>query len=165
MAEKEVRKTTTKKAVRKTTTKTTPASSVERSTVRKAPARIAKIEEKKQSSAIVFMGGGALFLVLLGVSALIGFSDKGQLDVEGKITERKQSATPEEQEILKSVPTEQSKNSVPNGGLVGTGDSEPVPVPVIEAATTTESAATTTEEGQTVASSTEEVVADDAAAQ
>lgn len=141
MAEKEVRKTTTKKAVRRTVSKTVSSRTAERKTApastRKAPARAAAVPVKKKSSIKLFLAGASLFLVLLGISAAIGFSDKGQLDVEGTIALRKQNAkTPEEQQSLEAVPTEQAQNNVPNGGLVGMGQPEPVaPSPVVGSST------------------------------
>jgi hypothetical protein len=154
MTEKVVHKTTAKKVVRRTTAKTVPARSVVSKTsapsARKAPVRSVSSSQKKRHSPKILLIGMTLFTLVLGASALIGFSDAGQLNVENAIRERKKNATGEEQVALQSVPVEQSKNGTPNGGLVGMGQSVPEVVPV---ATTSTSSATSSEE-QT-ASSTE----------
>jgi hypothetical protein len=146
MAEKEVRKTTAKKTVRRSTTKVVSPKTTVRKTVtttaRKAPARVqAVVQTSRRSPKLLFAGLG-FFIVVVGISAAIGYSDKGQLNVEGLISARKQSATPEEKVVLEAVPTEQAKNNIPNGGLVGMGQPEPVIVPPVETSTTT---ATSTE--------------------
>ena len=171
MEEKTVRKTTAKKAVRRVATKKVPARTVERkpvavssvssvSSVRKAPARVSLSVAPKSTrrSGKVFLLGFLLFGVLLGVSALIGASDKGELDVAGKIAERKEQATPEEQASLEAV-TSGSANSVPTASLVGMGDDPGTVPPVVEqvvasttevnASSTTDIASTTPEELQT----------------
>lgn len=157
MAEKEVRKTTTKRAVRRVATKTVPARTTARKTastsVRKAPSRVATPAQTRKSPKVFFVGF-ALFLVLLGVSAAIGFTDKGQLDVEASISLRKQNASPEEQQALNAVPVQQSQ-AVPNGGLVGEGPADVVPVLVPE-----NTGSTTASTTDTTASSTEEVQAE-----
>lgn len=158
MAEKEVRKTTTKKAVRRTTTKTVSARTQEVKTAvapRKAPVRVQQSSLSERRSPKVLFVGIFIFLVMVGISVGIGLSDKGQVDVAGAITERKQRGTPEEQEAFKTVPVQQNQNNVPNGGLVGTGQSEPVPVVVPPVATTTPSTASST---IGTASSTEETL-------
>ncbi len=157
MAEKEVRKTTAKKTVRRTTTKVVPAKTTVRkavtTTVRKAPARILPPVQNSRRTPKMFLAGFVFFVVLLGVSAAIGLSDKGQLNVENLITARKQNATPEEKVVLESVPTEQAKNNIPNGGLVGMGQPEPVIPPSVDTssttATTTDNTASSTEHTET----------------
>jgi hypothetical protein len=125
MTEKVVRKTTAKKVVRRTTTKTVSATSSVtkpvRTTTRKAPVKTAVATPKTKRSPKVLIIGFALFFLVMGVSALIGFSDTGQLNVENTIRDRKQNATGDEKEALQSVPTEQAVSGAPNGGLVGTG--------------------------------------------
>ncbi len=150
MPEKVVRKTTAKKTVRRTVTKTVPARSTVSKTVassgRKAPVRITPApitaSPRKKTPKPVFIGI-ALFIVLLGVSVAIGYSDTGELNVENMISLRKQNATGAEHEALLSVPTEQTDSAVPNGGLVGMGQSDPVVVPAV-VATSTDSTATST---------------------
>jgi len=173
MAEKEVRKTTAKKTVRRTASKTIPARTSVRKTAapsaRKAPSRVV-VERSKGGSPKIFFGGLLFFVVLLGISAAIGFSGSGQLDVESSIAQRKQNASPEEQEIMKSVPVQQTQTAAPNGGLVGMGDSEipPPPPPVVETASSTasstEATASSTEpiaEEQTEEPPVEEVVTEE----
>lgn len=161
MEEKTVRKTTTKKTVRRVATKKVPARTVERkptavSSVRKAPARVVVASPKNtRRGGKVFLLGFVLFAVLLGISALIGSSDKGELDVAGKIAERKQQATPEEQESLENV-NSGSPRSVPTASLVGMGDDPGFVPPQAEpaiASTTQDTASTTLD----TATSTSEV--------
>lgn len=150
MPEKVVRKTTAKKVVRRTVTKTVPArstvSKTVASSVRKAPVRITSTpltsSSRRKTPKTIFIGI-ALFIVLLSASIAIGYSDKGELNVENMISMRKQNATGAEQEALSSVPTEQTDSAVPNGGLVGMGQSDPVVVLVV-VATSTDSTATST---------------------
>lgn len=135
MTEKVVRKTTAKKVVRRTTTKTVSGSSSTakpvRTATRKAPIKTEVIAPKNRRSPKVLIVGLILFLLVMGVSALIGFSDTGQLNVENTIRERKQNATGDEQAALQSVPIEQAGAGAPNGGLVGMGQTAPeVVVPV-----------------------------------
>lgn len=85
-------------------------------------------------------------------------SDKGQLSVGAVISERKENATPEEQESLKNVSDQQQpKNTQPNSGLVGSGKSPAIAPPVITSTTTDESSSSSSEESAAV---TEEVVSD-----
>lgn len=162
MAEKTVRKTTAKKAVRRTTTKKVPARTTVARTAavpaRKAPVvrTVSTPVRSHGASGRTFLIGMVLFLILLGVSAAIGYSDKGQLDVEQTIAVRKQNATPEEQQILNNVPTQQQQNNIPNGGLIGVGKS-PKPEPVEPVSTSTDETASSSEVS---ASSTEEAVQD-----
>ncbi len=135
MTEKVVRKTTAKKVVRRTTTKTVSGSSSAakpvRTTTRKAPVKTVVVASKTRRSPKVLIVGFTLFLLVMGASALIGFSDTGQLSVENTIRDRKQNATGDEQAALQSVPIEQAGAGAPNGGLVGMGQAAPeVAVPV-----------------------------------
>lgn len=156
MAEKEVHKTTVKKAVRRTTTKVAPRKTAARKTaatvVRKAPARESAFQTARSGrspkTTIIVL---AVFVVIFGISFAIGYSDRGVIDVSSKITERKLQGTLEEQERLRTVPVQQTQASSPNGGLVGTGKSEPVVVPQGPASTT---ASTTDEVASTTTSST-----------
>ena len=149
-----VKKTTRKRVVPEGTVPRVRAvrKTAEASPVRKAPTRTAASMSTEVSSASradsrklkVTVIGVGLFALLLGVSALIGMSDKGELDVASAISQRKQNAGAEEKQALESVPTEQINPSAPNGGLVGMGAPPPV-VQVPEAiASSTELTATTT---------------------
>jgi hypothetical protein len=132
-------------------------------TVRKAPSRAVPAAASSRLAAAPRRGaplllGPVLFLIIVGISAGIGYSDHGSLDVPSAILERKQNATPEERAALESVPTQQG-NAAPNGGLVATGKPQPEPSPVTasttESGTSTESTASSTlQEGET-ASTTE----------
>ena len=154
MAEEKVRKTTAKKtAVRRTTTKVAPRKTAVRKTVatavRKAPARQTLGEPTRARRSPKTLIVALLVLAIAGgVSAGIGFTDKGQINVAEKIAQRKQNASPEEQAVLNSVPVQQAQNNIPNGGLVGTGKSAPVaqtqePVATTTASTTAETASST----------------------
>lgn len=161
MEEKVLSKTAVKRTTRK---RVVPEGTVPRvravrktaevSTVRKAPTRTSVFSEtnaprKGDSRKLkVLVLGTFLFSVLLGVSALIGMSDKGELDVASAIAQRKQNASPEEKQALESVPTDQVKPSAPNGGLVGMGAPEPAVVPEVSASSTAETASSTTESGE-----------------
>lgn len=154
MAEKEVRKTTAKRAPRRTTTKVVSSRTAVRKTaatsssVRKAPARtVVSAPRKKAPSKATFIFV-FFFIVVVAGSVAIGYSDKGPIDVTNAIATRKQNATPEEQEAFKSVPVQQGQNNVVNGGLVGTGKKEPVAVRA-DTGTSTETLATSTEEMST----------------
>ncbi|MFM2381510.1 MAG: hypothetical protein RLZZ76_277 [Candidatus Parcubacteria bacterium] len=171
MEEKVVRKTTVRRTTRKRVTPegATPTPRVravrktaEVSPVRKAPTRtldtaVSPVSRRRDSRKLkVIILGTFLFSVLLGVSALIGMSDKGELDVASAITERKQSATSEEEkQALESVPTEQIQPSAPNGGLVGMGAPEPVVQLPEVTASSTEQTASSTEDGAQEAAPTE----------
>jgi hypothetical protein len=162
MEEKVVRKTTVRRTTRKSVTPksaTTPRVSAVKKTadvspVRKAPPRVsvapvATATHKGSHKKLKVVSVGVfLFAVLFGVSALIGMSDKGQLDVSGAIAERKQNASDEEKKALETVPTEQAQASAPNGGLVGMGAPEPAPVPEPTASTTEETASSTEATGE-----------------
>lgn len=98
----------------------------------------------------------AVFLGAIGLSAALGFSDKGTIDVAAKLQEQSQiqANNAGEQAGVESqvVPVQNTPVEVPNGGLRGRGvDSAVVPVPAPTPATTT---ATSTE---TTATSTEEI--------
>jgi hypothetical protein len=161
MEEKVVRKTTVRRTTRKSVTPksaTTPRVSAVKKTadvspVRKAPTRVSvapsvpSTHKGGHRKLKVVSIGVFLFAVLFGVSALIGISDKGQLDVSGAIAERKQNASGEEKQALETVPTQQTQ-AAPNGGLVGMGAPEPVPVPEPTASTTEETASSTEASGE-----------------
>ena len=101
MEEKVVRKTTVKKSVRKTPVRvaTVPATTVRKTvasvSARKAPSRfVSSSPIRKRSSLLVFVLCFVLLGALTGVSALIGLSDKGQLDVSSTMAKRKEKASP-----------------------------------------------------------------------
>ena len=156
MEEKVVRKTTARKSVRKTSIKVAPTTAVVRKTTasvsaRKAPPRLSTTS-KKRSPLVVIVLGVVLFGALIGVSAMIGLSDKGELDVASAIAKRKEKATPEERQALENVPTEQIQPSAPNGGLVGMGQPPP---PVVQQPVSTTSQTVASTSKATTASSSE----------
>jgi hypothetical protein len=162
MAEKEVRKSVPRKTTRKTTARKTAVKKTA-TTTRKAPSRAVPAETASRPAASSRRGlslllGPVLFFIVIGISAGIGYSDHGALDVPSAILERKQNATPEERAALDAVPTQQG-NAAPNGGLVASGKPAPEPEPVTasstENGTSTESAASSTPETNAAASSTE----------
>lgn len=160
-----VRKTTRRTAVAKTTpSRPRAARKVSADEpLRKAPPRVSVptpvITGRPEKRTMMVVGIATfLFLVLFGVSALIGLSDKGQLDVSSKIAARKESATEEEKKELESVPTEQNAPTVPNGGLVGMGsEGTPPPAPEVFSTTTLESVATSTVDTASSTSESENV--------
>lgn len=160
MEEKPVRKTTAKKVVRRVASKKVPARTVERkptvatSPVRKAPARVVlQTPKKSKKNFKVVLLGLVLFGMLFGVSALIGFSDKGELDVAGKIADRKTNATsPEEQASLQGVSDVNTQKPSTASSLVGMGSEgtiAPAPIPQPEATSTPQQIASTTPEAAT----------------
>ena len=143
-----VRKTTTRKRATKATT------------TRKAPARapVAPAGEPRRFSYAPFIAV-AVFILLLGGSAVIGFSDSGQINVNNTIADRKVSGTPEEQTQVKSVPVQQTRPTQPLGGLVPSKNKPtPAPEPKVESASTTATSSVTAEEATPAA--TEAVMSD-----
>jgi len=159
MEEKVVHKTTARKTtVRRVASKTIPARTVAKAptavSLRKAPPR--KTPEpvvQRSRSPKVFFIGCLLFLILIGVSFLIGSTDKGELDVAKKIADRKENATPEEKVTLENVNAPKPQG-VPTASLVGTGkgDTQTTPADVQQVGTSTD--VTTASSTDTVATTT-----------
>jgi hypothetical protein len=140
--------------VRRTRTTATTSDTVP---LRKAPARIEYTEKKKTSPKTPLYVFGVLVLVCGGATWL-GFSDKGQIDVNAKITERNQklaneatanynSSTGENVPQTIVVPVQNSSPSVPNAGFRGrgVGTNNPVnesPAVVEDVASSTEATST-----------------------
>jgi hypothetical protein len=81
-----------RKVAKKTTRKTT---------TRKAPTRVTRSATKsKENNLPIFIGIG-IFILVLGVSAAVGYSDKGSINVSGVISEKKNSGTEEEKAAIK----------------------------------------------------------------
>lgn len=115
---------------------------------------------KQKKHYIPYVVGAVLFVISIGVSAMVGLSDSGSIDVGARINE--QSALQAGNGGLNSdgspptfIPVQNSQPpSVPNGGLVGVSPVDQaafVPPPVLEAAPATSSgevaeAATSTDE-------------------
>ncbi len=132
MEDNVVRKTTARKVVRKTA-------------VRKAPTQAAPEGVRERRTMLPFMAIG-VFVVIVGASVAVGFSDDGQINVENTINNKRDFGTEEEKEALQNIPVQRARPSAPNGGLVPTADPDPgAPAPVpVETGTST---ATSTEEG------------------
>jgi hypothetical protein len=164
VAKKPARKTA-RKAVKKTTRKVAAkkvprivaAKKVQRSNAR-TPARKAPPRNTVTASG---RGGWlwpgvavGVFVVVLGISVAIGFSDGGAIDVATTINDRKSTATEAERADLASVPVTQSEPVRRRPALVPTTDVDPdIPPPAPKPAATstatstaasTDTAATTT---------------------
>lgn len=158
------RKRTTRKAPAKkeTDSQETKASSTEtlrqsesNQSVRKAPTSIASQNNKSKTKRNQIMFVAVLLVVGIGGSAAVGFTDKGQINVNQAIEERNerlrngQLSEKDSQRII--VPVQNSEaNKLPDGGLVGFGVGAEPPAPKPEPATTTASStATSTDETAT----------------
>ncbi len=168
MVEESVRKTAAKKTVRKAVGRTaavkraprTKAPAVEETESapstpakrprRKAPTPVAETKERAARSNVLLYAGIGVFAVLLALSAVIGFTDRGAINVQNLIESRMASATPEEKARLEQA-QKATANNVPDGGLIlsDTPDAPAAPV-----ATSTPSTASSTD---ATASSTEAV--------
>jgi hypothetical protein len=143
MEEKVVRKKTAKPRVRKASVKkipeAVPVREPELTTVaRKAPTRFSSSVPTRKNKKLKSLGI-AFFLCscAFGVSALIGYTDKGQLDVANTISERRENASEEEKKTLDAISVRSAEGNNPNGGLVGMGQQTPEPAPVAEAVAST----------------------------
>ena len=107
-----------------------------------------------------------VFLVIIGVSIGVGFSDVGVIDIQGRIDDKKQNATPDELTELNNIPVQRSLPKAPHGGLVPTEiqptGSPPAPIETgTSTATSTDESASSTE--AVVEESAEEEVAEEGA--
>ncbi len=106
-------------------------------------------------------GAGSLKLVLslfafgilaTGAAIMYGRMDTGVINVSATISNANQASQARGEDASNQVqqPSSEIFKTMPNGGLVGTGKTEPTPPPVetgTTTATTTESGATTTPDG------------------
>ena len=141
--------------------------------VRKAPTSFASEQQATKRFRKQMMVVAVVLITGIGTSAAVGFTDKGQIDVQKTIEDRNErirNNTATEQDTIASkveVPvqdtTAAAKENKADGGLIGRGTGGSVPKPRAELATpnasTTESMASSTE---AVASSTEATGAEDA---
>lgn len=137
-----------KRAPGKAAAKKILAAEVENS--RKAPVTKPVVKKSTLPKVIAICLGA--FVVISGVSVVLGMSDDGEINVASVVEERKQTAVEEGDAAFESVsiPTNNVVARVPNGGLRGKGKSiQPKPKP--KASSTTAVATTTVN----VASSTE----------
>ena len=160
MAEKKVRKTTTKKPVKKAAPKKSVVKSVSapktlrkkpvaKSPARKAPTAVAQVKRIEKKNNIVLISGSLFFMLVIGVSVAIGVSGDGEISIEARIMNMKEDATPEERSKIISVPVQ--KTSLPDGGLVPSGVPDIRPEPEVHTSST-ESTATSTESVSTTTS-------------
>lgn len=121
---------------------------VEERNERKAPTPIAarKASSKNRRNQLVVVG--VLFILGVGASAAVGFTDDGRIDVNRAIEERNerirngQASADELDSIM--IPVQNTEaNQLPDGGLVGLGVGAEPPPPPPDPATTT---ASTTDE-------------------
>ena len=124
--------------------------------VRKAPTPIAASRRSNKAKRKQLLIVGVIFIVGMGASALVGFTDAGVIDVNKEIEERNerlrsgQLGENDTQRVI--VPVQNTAaNQLPDGGLIGLPVSATPPPPPPEPATTT---ATSTDD---VASSTDAV--------
>jgi hypothetical protein len=119
----------------------------ERTSLRKAPTPIAadkaRVKRSRRHITVVL----TLLLLGIGSSAAVGFTDKGQINVEAVITKRNDEARAAGNESM-VIPV-QNTPQVPDGGQIGLGDAPSAPT-----ASSTPPAATST---PATASSTESV--------
>ena len=130
---------------------------------RKAPtpfsgkkARQARLRKRNIVLAVVMIVG-------IGSSAAVGVTDSGQINVNETIESRNErirnnSATTEDVVAgVVEIPVQNTNNSLPNGGLVGSGAVRPKPpiAPPVETASSTASSS------EPVATSTDEVIEDE----
>lgn len=119
--------------------------------IRRAPTPIAALTREKKRSGKVLLGALILCLVMFGAGIVIGFSDKGAIDVVAMVNERNEKVTRGEvrddvtgDTITETVPV-QNFDQRPNGGLTPSTEADTpqvAPAPVIENASST---ATTSE--------------------
>ncbi len=172
MAEKEVRKKPTKKTTTKTapkkavakrvtktpakkkatTTTTTRKRTTRTAATRKAPTPVAETQAYKRKNTLVLVSGMVVFVMVLGVSAVLGMSGQGAINIETRLAEIKEQATPEEREKMTSIPVK--KSSLPDGGLVPSGVPD-APVVPPQSASTTDIFATSTDEVASTTSASE----------
>ena len=128
------------------------------STDRKAPTPIAATKESTKTLRRQTMVFGVLILLGVSASAIVGFTDKGPINVEKTIAERNDRIS--RGEIQGEVVPVQNTPQVPNGGMVGlgTGGSENV-------ASSTAATASTTSPSNASTTSTVQDATKDAAAQ
>ena len=138
MEEKVVRKRTTRKVAKKTVS-------------RKAPTRATSVSNTgSEKNNVALYVSIVVFLLFVGVSVVVGYSDKGEINIDATITNIEQNGTPEEREQLKNIPAQKAKSKGRNGGLIPTTDTDksavPTPESTEENASSTESTASSTEE-------------------
>jgi hypothetical protein len=160
------RKTVARKKTTRQTSKTTQVrsdsvvSAATESVSRKAPTVFASEKNKQKQLQKQFIIIGVILFLGVGTSAVVGYSDKGQINVAQVVEDRNQrvktGATDESDTAteLVAVPV-QNTNKSANGGLVGLGTGGAKPKPSTDTATSTASSTDITASStKAVASST-----------
>ena len=91
---------------------------------RKAPTPIAEEKTDKKKSRRQMIVIAAMIIVGVGASAAVGFTDKGQIDVQGTIAWRNEEARSTGNEG--AIVPEQNSPQLPDGGLIGMGIGGPI---------------------------------------
>lgn len=120
--------------------------SKETSSKRKAPTPIADSVAGKKKSRKQLIVIATMIVIGVGASAIVGFTDKGQIDVEGTIAWRNEQAKSAGRET-EVIPV-QNTPQLPDGGLIGMGIGGPIDGSASStppAPTTASSTASTTE--------------------
>lgn len=162
------RKSATKRTPKKTVTQTTTAPITKTTTTvaRKAPTDIAAWNAAGTRAKRLYAVASVVFLVIIGVSVGIGYSDKGPIVVSEQFQKRLEAADESERKVIENITLPKPVDDKPLGGLVGTGKSPaPTPPPPAPTASSTEESATsTTESNVDEGTQTEEVSAEDSVA-
>jgi hypothetical protein len=122
----------------RTTKKVTEAETVEPS--RRAPTTIKEENQKKHNSRKHLIVVGVLLVIGIGSSAVVGLTDKGQIDVVTVIEERNKKAEERGEKIVSSS----DKDQLPDGGLV---PADPSTIASSTPPTTASTTASTTPQG------------------
>ncbi|MFT7507200.1 MAG: hypothetical protein ACI92I_000340 [Acidimicrobiales bacterium] len=153
---KAIKKTTRKVATRKAASKTAPrktssktsSKTVTKSAVRKAPTSVPETQKGKIN--VVVITGVVAFIFFVGVSVFVGVSGEGQISIKETIESQKEGASQEERDLIDTIPVQQTRTAVPDGGLVPSGVpvAEPEPVVVVDdtVASSTDAVASSTDE-------------------
>lgn len=150
-AEKTAKKKTARKATtakRASSTRTKKASTAKRASKRKAPTTVTTPTATSRRIGWPVYVAGLILCVGIGTSAALGLSDKGQINIDGVVQEKKRNASPEEKAELDRVGERRTNpQQAVDGGLTPSADqrskTQPIATPAPEAATS--SAASSTE--------------------
>jgi hypothetical protein len=122
------------------------------------------VRNREASLKNLYLYGGILLagVIVTGGAILFGRSDEGVINVSEAIRSSNVTAQQSADDSGAGetiVPVENTRSSLPNGGLVGKGDVTPRPEPKVESASSTDDSATSTDE--MVDSETEEGSSDE----
>jgi hypothetical protein len=116
---------------------------------------------KPVSWSVVMVCAVVLFGASLGVSAAVGMTDVGAINVNEKLQAHAHSRTPNQGSDgtveSQTIPVQTTPVTVPNGGLIGAGNPPPTPPVATEPATTTATSSVPVEETDVVAAPTSTV--------